>query len=76
MILLAEDYTSIKEDIDLDKVKNMSFYYKKVCAVAKQTAAFESKIYNEQRCSDARKIKKIIEELFPEYTIWVMPLAH
>ena len=64
MIIEAKNFETLKEDLDLDKVDNMRFYYKKICAVSEST-------YEHQKIikKDALKIKKIIESEYPEYLL-------
>ena len=69
MIIYAKDYLTLKNDIDLDKTKNMSFYYKKVCAVSEQGNMLQDKKKNNKIKHDALRIKKIIEENYGQYCI-------
>lgn len=61
MILKACDYESLKENIDLDKITNIKFYYKKICAIANSS--------NKNLKRDAIKIRQKIKDNYPEYLL-------
>ena len=60
MILKEEDYRSLKVGLDLDEVKNQSFYVKKLRAVADS---------NNKNNKEAVKILKVIQEHYPDWLL-------
>ncbi len=64
MILKTEDFKTLKSDIDLDIIKNIAFYYKKITLISKSTYKHQTELKK-----DALRIKKIIEYEYPEYLL-------
>lgn len=62
MVLKVSDYSTIKNDIDLDKLSNIRFYISKVEAISTSDYSHQRKMRK-----DAIKILEILKVKFPEY---------